>query len=167
MDSSAINQNITVDDFDSVVSYASQSDWSTPNPQLSLPFNQSNTPWFAGTYHETTVTNASFSFDFEGMHTSFTPLNDMNVILGPTIYIYGAAGPTYGSYEISIDGGSHVSSAHASANASSYLLYCNNSLTYGYHTLKVTNLGAKDGDNGGNAFLFDYLDTTVQLAPSG
>jgi hypothetical protein len=31
----------------------------------------------------------------------------------------------------------------------------------------VTNLGAQNGDNGGNQLLFDYLETTVQLAPAG
>ena len=171
MDPSSVNQNITVDDFDSVVTYASQSDWSTPNPQLSLPFNQSNTPWFAGTYHETTVINASFLFNFDGMHLYLSPTDQCShhtsVILGPAIYVYGAAGPAYGSYEIFIDDTSHIASAHASSNASGYLLYSTTNLTYDNHTLKVINLGAKDGDNGGNAFLFDYLETTVQLAPAG
>lgn len=81
--------------------------------------------------------------------------------------MYGASGPSFGSYEISLDGGSQVLSAHASQNATNYLLYSSTNLTYSNHTLKVTNLGAKDNDNGGNQFLFDYLDTTVQLAPAG
>jgi hypothetical protein len=86
---------------------------------------------------------------------------------GPTLFIYGAAGPAYGSFEISIDGGSNVSTAHAPQNASDYLLFSTTSLTYDNHTLKVTNLGAQNGDNGGNQLLFDYLETTVQLAPPG
>lgn len=66
MDSSAVNQNVTVDDFDSIVTYAEQSQWTTPDPTKSLPFNQSSTPWRAGTYHRTSATNASFTFKFEG-----------------------------------------------------------------------------------------------------
>lgn len=67
MDPGAVNQNITIDDFDSVVTYADQSQWYTPNPQDSLPFNQSSTPWRAGTYHLTSTPNASFTFNFDGM----------------------------------------------------------------------------------------------------
>jgi len=149
MDPSAVNQNITVDDFDSVVTYTDQGQWSTPNPQLLS--NTSTTPWFDGTYHLTNVTNASFTFNFEG----------------PTLFIYGAAGPGYGSFEISLDGGSNVSTAHAPQNVSGHLLFNTTSLEYANHTLKMTNLGAQSGDDGGNQFLFDYLQTTVQLAPAG
>ncbi|KIM82856.1 hypothetical protein PILCRDRAFT_459073 [Piloderma croceum F 1598] len=149
MDPNAVNQNITVDDFDSVVTYADQGQWSTPNPQLLS--NDSVTPWKDGTYHLTNITNASFTFDFEG----------------PTFFIYGAAGPAYGSFEISLDGSSSVSTAHASQNVSGHLLFSNTTLEYANHTLKMTNLGAQNGDDGGNQFLFDYLQFTVQLAPEG
>ncbi|KZP17380.1 hypothetical protein FIBSPDRAFT_830620 [Athelia psychrophila] len=151
MDPKAVNQNITVDDFDPLVTYANQDIWLTPDPSKNLPFNQSNSPWFAGTYHVTNVTNTSFTFDFDG----------------PTLFVYGAAGPSYGSYEISIDGGSTVSTAYAAANATNYLLFGTSGLTYDNHTLKVTNLGAQGGDKGGDDLLFDYLQTTVQLAPAG
>jgi len=150
-DPSAVNQNITIDDFDSVITYADQSEWSTPDPSKIISFNQSSTPWREGTYHLTSVVNASFTFNFEG----------------PMIFVYGAAGPGYGSFEVSVDGDSNVFSAYASQNASSYLLFRDKSLTYSNHTLKVTNLGARDGDNGGNQLLFDYLDASVQLAPAG
>ena len=86
---------------------------------------------------------------------------------GPTLFIYGAAGPGYGSFEISLDGGSNVSTAHAPQNVSGHLLFNTTSLEYANHTLKMTNLGAQSGDDGGNQFLFDYLQTTVQLAPAG
>jgi hypothetical protein len=86
---------------------------------------------------------------------------------GPTLFIYGAAGPAYGSFEISIDGSSNISTAHASQNTSGHLLFSTTSLKYDNHTLKVTNLGAQSGDDGGNQFLFDYLQSTVQLAPAG
>lgn len=88
-------------------------------------------------------------------------------LIGPTLYLYGAAGPSYGSYDVSIDGTSNVSTAYASTNATNYLLYGTSGLTYDNHTLKVTNLGSQSGDEGGDEFLFDYLQTTVQLAPAG
>jgi hypothetical protein len=87
---------------------------------------------------------------------------------GPALYLYGASGPDYGSYEISIDGGSVILSAYASTNASNpHLLYSNSSLPYANHTLKVTNLGAQNGDQGAGNFLFDYLLATTEIAPSG
>jgi hypothetical protein len=88
-------------------------------------------------------------------------------LIGPTIFVYGAAGPAYGSFEISLDGQSNVFSAYAPQNASGHLLFSATTLEYANHTLKVTNLGAKDGDNGGNQLLFDYFDAGVQLAPAG
>jgi len=150
MDPSAANKNLTVDDFDSLVTYADQSQWSTPDPSSDTS-NQSTSPWKDGTYHLTAVTNAFFTFNFEG----------------PTIFVYGAAGPAYGSFEISLDGHSNVFSAYAPQNASGHLLFSATTLEYVNHTLTVTNLGAKDGDNGGNQLLFDYLDAGVQLAPAG
>jgi hypothetical protein len=82
--------------------------------------------------------------------------------------VYGASGPDYGSYEVSIDGKGVVQSAHAAVNASNpHLLFSTTSLQYSPHTLKLTNLGARDGDAGAQNFLFDYLQTTVQLAPAG
>lgn len=83
------------------------------------------------------------------------------------MFIYGASGPAYGSFEVSIDGSSNVSTAHASANTTNYLLFGTSGLTYDNHSLKVMNLGAQNGDEGGNQLLFDYLETTVQLAPAG
>ena len=157
-------------DFDSLITYENQDIWLTPDPSKNLPFNQSNSPWFAGTYHVTNVTNTSFSFNFDG--ESYRSSSPAGLVLtgletGPTLFIYGAAGPAYGSYEISIDGSSNVSTAHAAANATNYLLFGTSGLTYDNHTLKVTNLGAQSCDEGGNKLLFDYLQTTVQLAPAG
>jgi hypothetical protein len=67
MDASAVNANVTVDDFDSVISYADQAAWETPDPSSSS-FNASGSQWLMGTYHSTSVANATLSFNFTGMH---------------------------------------------------------------------------------------------------
>jgi len=151
MDASAVNVNVTVDDFDSVLSYPDKSQWQTPDPS-STSFNASGSPWLRGTYHQTDVVGASVSFNFTG----------------PAVFIYGYGGPSYGSYQVQIDSTSSVLSAYASSNASTpYLLFGANNLTYGFHELVLRNLGAKNNDKGGNQLLFDFLQTTAQLAPEG
>ncbi|KAF7365659.1 hypothetical protein MVEN_00439500 [Mycena venus] len=151
MDASAVNANVTVDDFDSVVSYADQSAWQTPDPSSSS-FNANNSQWLMGTFHSTTVVNTTISFNFTG----------------PAIYVFGASGPAYGSYEVLVDGTSTTKSAYAAANVSlPYLLYSADNLTYAAHTLTLRNLGKQGADAGGDAFLFDFLRATVQLAPAG
>jgi len=151
MDASAVNANVTVDDFDSVVSYADQSAWETPDPSSSS-FNANTSQWLMGTYHSTNVTNATISFNFTG----------------PAIYVFGASGPAYGSYEVLLDGTSTTKSAYATTNASApYLLYGAGNLSYSTHTLTLRNLGKQGTDAGGGAFLFDFLRATVQLAPAG
>ncbi|KAG5643656.1 hypothetical protein DXG03_000536 [Asterophora parasitica] len=151
MDASAVNVNVTVDDFDSVLSYPDQAAWQTPDPS-SPTFDASTTPWWMGTYHKTDVIDASVSFNF----------------IGPALFIYGSSGPAYGSYEVQIDSVASTFSAYAANNVSgSFLLFGASNLTYAPHTLTLRNLGAKNGDAGGNALLFDYLRTTVQLAPAG
>ncbi|TFK36069.1 hypothetical protein BDQ12DRAFT_668015 [Crucibulum laeve] len=150
MDASAVNVNVTIDDFDSVLSYADQSVWVTPDPS-NPTFDDTNSPWFMGTYHKTETVDATLSLNFTG----------------PAIYIYGHAGPSYGSYEVQIDSNTSSFSAHAESNASTpHLLYSAN-LPYSAHTLTLRNLGAKDGDAGGNSFLVDYIQITMQVAPAG
>ncbi|KAJ7713000.1 hypothetical protein B0H16DRAFT_1678742 [Mycena metata] len=151
MDPSAVNVNVTVDDFDSIVSYADQAAWETPDPS-STSFNANTNQWLMGTYHSTSVTNATVSFNFTG----------------PAIYVWGGAGPDYGSYEVLLDGKSTTKSAYAASNASApYLLYSADNLAYAAHTLTLRNLGKQGTDGGGGTFLFDFLRATAQLAPSG
>ncbi|KAK0504460.1 hypothetical protein EDD18DRAFT_1276388 [Armillaria luteobubalina] len=152
MDSSAINANVSVDDFDSILLYSpDQSAWTTPDPSSS-DFNAATSQWWMGTYHATETINASISFNFTG----------------PAIYIYGASGPSYGSYEVTIDSNTTTLSAYSSNNASEpYLLYGSSALEYANHTLTIKNVGAKGSDGGGNEFLFDFLRMTVQLGPKG
>ncbi|KAG5337939.1 hypothetical protein C0989_008639, partial [Termitomyces sp. Mn162] len=151
MDSTAVNANITVDDFDSVLSYADQSLWETPDPSRPS-FDASATPWWMGTYHKTDIVGASVAFNFTG----------------PAIFIYGQSGPLYGSYEVEIDSTVLTLSAYAANDVSEQtLLYGTSNLSYAFHTLILRNVGAKNADAGGNALLFDYLRTTIQLAPAG
>ncbi|KAJ7162876.1 hypothetical protein C8R46DRAFT_330317 [Mycena filopes] len=151
MDASAVNTNLTVDDFDSILSYADQAAWETPDPS-STSFSANTGQWLMGTYHSTTTVNASVSLNFTG----------------PAIYVFGASGPDFGSYEVLLDGKSTTKSAYAASNVSApFLLYGTDNLTYAAHTLTMRNLGKQGADAGGGAFLFDFLRATAQLAPSG
>ena len=59
-------------------------------------------------------------------------------------------------------------SAYALVNASNpHLLFNSTNLPYAKHTLVVSNLGPHDEAGAGNAFLFDFLQTTVQIAAAG
>jgi len=90
--------------------------------------------------------------------------------LGPAIYIYGNTGPTYGSYQVEIDSEVLQYSAYReSASNASTPLFAASNLTYANHNLVLRNLGARPdvGDKGGDAFLLDYIQSTIQLAPTG
>ncbi|PPR05431.1 hypothetical protein CVT26_011309 [Gymnopilus dilepis] len=153
MDPSAVNWNVTVDDFDSLLTYDDQSVWTTPDPSAQ-GFDASNSPWLRGTFHNTTTKGASVSLN----------------ITGPAIYIYGNTGPAYGSYEVNIDSLSlQYSAFRESASDKTTLLFSASNLTYANHNIILRNLGASAnaGDKGGDAFLLDYIDTTIQLAPAG
>jgi hypothetical protein len=59
------NLNVTIDDFDSVIQYDVPTDWQTPDP--SNKQSAATAEAFAfGTFHTTTVPNASFSLNFTG-----------------------------------------------------------------------------------------------------
>ncbi|KAK7445755.1 hypothetical protein VKT23_014751 [Stygiomarasmius scandens] len=153
MDDSAVNFNVTVDDFDSILDYPDQAAWTTPDPSSSS-FSAAGSSWLMGTYHKTEEINASVSLNFTG----------------PAIFIYGSSGPDYGSYEVQLDSSTITQSAYSSTNGSApHLLYGATNLTYDTHQLTLRNVGAQsqNGDAGGNALLFDFLRFTVQLAPAG
>ncbi len=66
MDASAVNVNVSVDDFDSILSYSpDQAPWVTPDP-FSADVNLETTPWWLGTYHRTEQVDASISLNFTG-----------------------------------------------------------------------------------------------------
>jgi len=67
MDSSAINHNITIDDFDSILNYSDQSQWTTSDPSSpTFVSDGAGSPWLRGTYHNTTAKGAQVGFDFTG-----------------------------------------------------------------------------------------------------
>ncbi|KAF8970708.1 hypothetical protein BDZ97DRAFT_1724941 [Flammula alnicola] len=153
MDSSAVNWNVTIDDFDSLLTYDDQAVWTTPDPSAS-GYNATGSPWLRGTYHQTHTKGASVSLN----------------ITGPAIYIYGNTGPTYGSYEVEIDSVSLQYSAYrASSDNASKLLFAASNLTYANHNIVLRNLGARPevGDKGGDAFVLDFIQSTIQVAPAG
>ncbi|KAJ7032943.1 hypothetical protein C8F04DRAFT_1106200 [Mycena alexandri] len=143
-----IKFNLTVDDFDSLITYPDQSQWLTPDP--SAAHDPALDIWFDDTYHLTNVTGASLSFGFKGSE----------------FYLFGASGPSFGSYEVEIDGRAQKFTAHAAQNSSQHLLFSTASLRYADHTVKVTNLGAKHYGEG-NQLLLDFVKTTFDIAPPG
>ncbi|KAF9484187.1 hypothetical protein BDN70DRAFT_850238 [Pholiota conissans] len=152
MDTSAVNLNVTIDDFDSLLTYEDQGVWTTPDPSAS---NYSTAgPWLRGTYHRTESKGASVSLN----------------ITGPALYIYGNKGPSYGSYEVEIDSVALQYSAYQeNADNTSQILFAASNLTYANHNVVLRNLGAQSslGDKGGDSFLLDYIQTTIQVAPEG
>lgn len=61
-------QNVTIDDFDSVVAWSSRGDWFTPDPQLNPSwFSEPDvTEWHQATYHKTSVVGTTVSLNFTG-----------------------------------------------------------------------------------------------------
>lgn len=71
MDPSAVNWNVTIDDFDSLLTYEDPAVWSTPDPSAS---NYSTAgPWFRGTYHKTETKGASVSLNITGEFSKAVP----------------------------------------------------------------------------------------------
>lgn len=69
MDPSALNTNVTIDDWACILNYTNPSDWQTPDPQSPpLATTLSTSPWVEGTYHKTSIVNASVLLNFEGEH---------------------------------------------------------------------------------------------------
>lgn len=88
-------------------------------------------------------------------------------ILGTDIYVYGASGPTYGSFSISVDNQTVTGSAYSAQEGVPYLLYYKNGLASDVqHILNITNLGPVNAGEG-NTTLLDYIQTTIELAPAG
>ncbi|KAF9254793.1 hypothetical protein L218DRAFT_975779 [Marasmius fiardii PR-910] len=129
--------NLTLDDFDAVLNYSDQTQWTTPDP-WSLEYNSDSKEWLRGTWHVTDVVGAEVSLGFDG----------------PSLWIYGHSGPSYGSYSITIDDQVTLTrSAYAASNVSTpYLLYGTTNLTDSAHTVRLRNLGKQQslGDGGGN-----------------
>lgn len=66
MDRSAINVNVSVDDFDSILEYIpDQAPWTTPDP-WNDPIDLKTTPWRTGTYHRTEQVGAAVTLNFTG-----------------------------------------------------------------------------------------------------
>ncbi len=93
---------------------------------------------------------------------------------GPEIYVYGAAGPAYGAYQVVLDNviTRNFTAFQAAPSTGPYLLYGHSYLTYGNHQIVLRNVGATtlNGSatvNSGNALLLDYIQSTIQLAPAG
>jgi beta-galactosidase len=115
------------------------------------------TPVFAADatayYPYTAVGDGLHQFDFTGSWTTLSTAADAWTdyegasytfkFYGKQVSIYGTVAPTYGSIEISIDGGEPVvASQYADSLQADQLCYTSPVLGEGLHELKVTSLGA-------------------------
>lgn len=67
MDESALSANVTIDDWACLLNYTDPSQWQTPDPQSPpLATTLASTPWVEGTFHKTTILNATVSLNFQG-----------------------------------------------------------------------------------------------------
>ncbi|KAF7326192.1 hypothetical protein MKEN_00471400 [Mycena kentingensis (nom. inval.)] len=151
--------NVSIDDFDSLITYPVQSQWTTPDPSRGP--GPAEAGWFDGTYHHrTNVTHAQFSFSFTGTD----------------VYIFGGAGPAFGWYKVTIDRTQHYTrSAYVDVteepaqtqSTRQHLLFHRSGLRGDKrHTVVVENLGSqKHGE--GTDLLVDLVKTTVDIAPAG
>jgi len=89
MDDSAVNFNVTVDDFDSILNYPDQAAWTTPDPSSSS-FSAAGSSWLMGTYHKTEEINASVSLNFTGVYIILvcSSLAVLNVLHQDLLYLY-------------------------------------------------------------------------------
>lgn len=150
---SAVYGTVIVDDFDSLVSFADAADWQTPDPSADPgAFNRSGSFFHQATWHETSVVNASFKFDF----------------VGSSYALYGMAGPDYGSYAISVDGGSFVvGTMTRETNQSTPIAFLKETLPYGPHSITVQNRGSNGTNGGAGKLLFDYATFESPLGGPG
>lgn len=129
----------------------------TPNPQDDpAAFQTANfDQWHQATHHRTSVVGTQVALNFTGS----------------TVFIWGASGPTYGSYSVKLDSLEPVSySSYADAYVQNrQLLYSAKSLVYGEHTVVVEALGAQEGFGTTNStqLLIDLFEYTVELGGEG
>ena len=79
MDLTAVNLNITADDFDTVLVYDDQGQWTTPDPSA-RGFDGNDPAYLRGTYHLTEVVGAAVRLNFTGtLNTALrsSPLYDV------------------------------------------------------------------------------------------
>lgn len=87
--------------------------------------------------------------------------------LGTAVYVFGASGPAYGSYEVSFDGNAQNKSAYAPTNATEpFLLFNTSGLPQTTHSLKVTNLGSTAASEG-TSLLLDWIHLTADFGAPG
>ena len=162
----AINLPVTIDDFDPVVSYSNQWQWTTPDP--SAPDFVVTDEFWQGTYHSTNAVGATAFILFTGTLCFVAPVTrNPNLGIGSEIEVYGRKGPTYGSFSVTLDRNITEHTAFDRVNSTnSTLLFSATNLTYDRHALILTNLGPKTTDEG-SSFLLDYVKWRFEAAPAG
>ena len=79
MDSSSVNVNVTVDDFDTVLVFDDHGQWTTPDPS-SRDFNGNDPQYLRGTYHLTDRVGAAVGLNFTGESGLFTHVQGAYVL---------------------------------------------------------------------------------------
>ncbi|KAH7878291.1 uncharacterized protein C8R40DRAFT_1092048 [Lentinula edodes] len=114
MDSSAVNFNVTADDFDSVLSYPDQSIWATPDPSSS-------------DYHPkiSDTVNASNKFNFTEVLLDSSSVTAYSLSNGSTPHLpCGARNLTYGEHEITLHNLGAISGNGPGGGNPCYVIFC-------------------------------------------
>ncbi|KAJ9115405.1 hypothetical protein QFC22_005162 [Naganishia vaughanmartiniae] len=129
----ALTLNLTIDDFDPLITYTNPLQWATPNPQ-------DHPSWFNQTQQETgSVWHQGASLDIYGFsNTSYT------VIIDPSI-----AQPYTANISTSDVLASTADSSARTSLFSTTSLSSNAQLSYAQHEVVVRNVGAQEGQGTG------------------
>ncbi|KAF5322600.1 hypothetical protein D9619_001541 [Psilocybe cf. subviscida] len=131
---------LTVEDSSPLISYAPAGSWSdspSNDPLLSS--------YLGNSYHTSSAQGATATFSFVGTGVS----------------IFGGRRPNYGAYTVSVDGNTiQTGTSQASQDLSRQQLASATGLSYGNHTLVLTNTGGAPVD-------IDSIDFQTSGGPSG
>lgn len=135
----SFNGTLTVEDSSPLITYAPAGSWSdSPNDPLLSAYS-------GGSYHATSSQGATATFSF----------------VGSGITIFGGRRPNYGAYTVSIDGQNiQTGTSQTSQDLTRQPLASASGLTYGSHTLVLTNTGGAPVD-------IDSIDFQTNGGPSG
>ncbi|TFK36061.1 hypothetical protein BDQ12DRAFT_725360 [Crucibulum laeve] len=99
-------------------------------------------------YHRTYSLDTSFSFNFTGTDLS----------------LFGVVGPTFGSVDVQVDSVTTATRVYNNISLLPFAFFSMHNLTNTEHQVTVINRGVKDGEPGGNSFLFYDVGFTYEVS---